>query len=194
MHIATPFKHHKQFLQLHLKIIHGSLCDTFLDLLPLVVIMASITLTVVITNIVIPSQTWAWLQQMLVIHNFLEKIFPLMVCMAIASYFADTHSVPVTHAIVASIVTFIFVQVFMHQGFSFEFGSWVSLYNINIILSPLVVVLCLRFILTPFGLDERTVSLDSSTLIAISSLLPMLLGVTAASLVLIVTTDAIMTH
>lgn len=186
MTIASTLKRQKRSLKRHLKIIHSSLCDAFLDLLPLIVIMASITLaSVVITQLTIANQTWPWLQQLLVVHSFLQKMFPLMVCVSIASYFAIAHSVRGTHAIVASIVTFTFVQVFIHQGFSFELDLWESLYNINIILSPLVVVLCLSFILIPFGLDERTVSLDSNTLIAVRSLLPMILAVTVASLILI---------
>ena len=184
METASSFK--QELMRLQLKKIHTSLCDAFLDLLPLVVIMASITLLAVVIDFTLPTQTWIWLQKLMAVHQFLDKIFPLLVCMSIASYFANAHRVRVTYAIVASIVTFTFVRFFTNQGFSFEFGSWGSLYSINVILSPLFVVLSLRFILTPFGLDERTVSLDSNTLIAIRNLFPMILGVALASLLLII--------
>ena len=183
MDIASAFKL-KQSLAVNFKIAHTALCDAFLDLLPLVVIMASITLLGVIINLVTPDQHWLWLQQLIIMHGFLEKIFPILVCMTIASYYATAYSVRVTHAIVGSLVTFAFVQVFIYQGFSVALTTWDSLYNINIILSPLAVIICLRFILTPFGLDERTVSLDSNTLIVVRSILPMLLGVGLASLLL----------
>ena len=183
MDIASAFKL-KQSLAVNFKIAHTALCDAFLDLLPLVVIMASITLLGVIINLVTPDQHWFWLQQLIIMHGFLEKIFPILVCMTIASYYATAYSVRVTHAIVGSLVTFAFVQVFIYQGFSVALTTWDSLYNINIILSPLAVIICLRFILTPFGLDERTVSLDSNTLIVVRSILPMLLGVGLASLLL----------
>ena len=183
MDIASAFKL-KQSLAVNFKIAHTALCDAFLDLLPLVVIMASITLLGVIINLVTPDQHWLWLQQLIIMHGFLEKIFPILVCMTIASYYATAYSVRVTHAIVGSLVTFAFVQVFIYQGFSVALATWDSLYNINIILSPLAVIICLRFILTPFGLDERTVSLDSNTLIVVRSILPMLLGVGLASLLL----------
>ena len=183
MDIASAFKL-QQSLAVNFKIAHTALCDAFLDLLPLVVIMASITLLGVIINLVTPDQHWLWLQQLIIMHGFLEKIFPILVCMTIASYYATAYSVRVTHAIVGSLVTFAFVQVFIYQGFSVALATWDSLYNINIILSPLAVIICLRFILTPFGLDERTVSLDSNTLIVVRSILPMLLGVGLASLLL----------
>ena len=183
MDLASAFKL-KQSLAVNFKIAHTALCDAFLDLLPLVVIMASITLLGVIINLVTPDQHWLWLQQLIIMHGFLEKIFPILVCMTIASYYATAYSVRVTHAIVGSLVTFAFVQVFIYQGFSVALTTWDSLYNINIILSPLAVIICLRFILTPFGLDERTVSLDSNTLIVVRSILPMLLGVGLASLLL----------
>ena len=183
MDLASSFKL-QQSLAINFKIAHTALCDAFLDLLPLVVIMASITLLSVIINLVTPNQHWLWLQQLIVMHGFLEKIFPILVCMTIASYYATAYSVRVTHAIVGSLVTFAFVQVFIYQGFSVALATWDSLYNINIILSPLAVIICLRFILTPFGLDERTVSLDSNTLIVVRSILPMLLGVGLASLLL----------
>ena len=183
MDLASSFKL-QQSLAINFKIAHTALCDAFLDLLPLVVIMASITLLSVIINLVTPNQHWFWLQQLIVMHGFLEKIFPILVCMTIASYYATAYSVRVTHAIVGSLVTFAFVQVFIYQGFSVALATWDSLYNINIILSPLAVIICLRFILTPFGLDERTVSLDSNTLIVVRSILPMLLGVGLASLLL----------
>ena len=183
MDLASAFKL-KQSLAVNFKIAHTALCDAFLDLLPLVVIMASITLLGVIINLVTPDQHWFWLQQLIIMHGFLEKIFPILVCMTIASYYATAYSVRVTHAIVGSLVTFAFVQVFIYQGFSVALATWDSLYNINIILSPLAVIICLRFILTPFGLDERTVSLDSNTLIVVRSILPMLLGVGLASLLL----------
>ena len=183
MDLASAFKL-KQSLAVNFKIAHTALCDAFLDLLPLVVIMASITLLGVIINLVTPDQHWLWLQQLIIMHGFLEKIFPILVCMTIASYYATAYSVRVTHAIVGSLVTFAFVQVFIYQGFSVALATWDSLYNINIILSPLAVIICLRFILTPFGLDERTVSLDSNTLIVVRSILPMLLGVGLASLLL----------
>ena len=183
MDIASAFKL-QQSLAVNFKIAHTALCDAFLDLLPLVVIMASITLLGVIINLVTPDQHWLWLQQLIIMHGFLEKIFPILVCMTIASYYATAYSVRVTHAIVGSLVTFAFVQVFIYQGFSVALTTWDSLYNINIILSPLAVIICLRFILTPFGLDERTVSLDSNTLIVVRSILPMLLGVGLASLLL----------
>jgi len=184
MDTASPVKQN-DFLRVHLKIAHSALCDAFLDLLPLVVIMASITLIRVIINLAIPHQEWAWLQQLNIMHVFLQKIFPILVCMSIASYFATAHSVRVTHAIVASLVTFTFIRVFTDQEFSFDQGPWDSLYNINIILSPLLVIICLRFILTLFGIDERTISLDSNTLVAVKNLLPMLLGVALASLLLV---------
>ena len=184
MDTASPVKQN-DFLRVHLKIAHSALCDAFLDLLPLVVIMASITLIRVIINLAIPHQEWAWLQQLNIMHVFLQKIFPILVCMSIASYFATAHSVRVTHAIVASLVTFTFIRVFTDQEFSFDQGLWDSLYNINIILSPLLVIICLRFILTLFGIDERTISLDSNTLVAVKNLLPMLLGVALASLLLV---------
>ena len=183
MDLASSFKL-QQSLAINFKIAHTALCDAFLDLLPLVVIMASITLLGVIINLVTPDQHWLWLQQLIIMHGFLEKIFPILVCMTIASYYATAYSVRVTHAIVGSLVTFAFVQVFIYQGFSVALTTWDSLYNINIILSPLAVIICLRFILTPFGLDERTVSLDSNTLIVVRSILPMLLGVGLASLLL----------
>ena len=183
MDLASSFKL-QQSLAINFKIAHTALCDAFLDLLPLVVIMASITLLGVIINLVTPDQHWLWLQQLIIMHGFLEKIFPILVCMTIASYYATAYSVRVTHAIVGSLVTFAFVQVFIYQGFSVALATWDSLYNINIILSPLAVIICLRFILTPFGLDERTVSLDSNTLIVVRSILPMLLGVGLASLLL----------
>ena len=183
MDLASAFKL-QQSLAVNFKIAHTALCDAFLDLLPLVVIMASITLLGVIINLVTPDQHWLWLQQLIIMHGFLEKIFPILVCMTIASYYATAYSVRVTHAIVGSLVTFAFVQVFIYQGFSVALTTWDSLYNINIILSPLAVIICLRFILTPFGLDERTVSLDSNTLIVVRSILPMLLGVGLASLLL----------
>tara|TARA_B110000902_G_scaffold3580_1_gene4072 strand:- start:2142 stop:4163 length:2022 start_codon:yes stop_codon:yes gene_type:complete len=183
MDLASAFKL-QQSLAANFKIAHTALCDAFLDLLPLVVIMASITLLGVIINLVTPDQHWLWLQQLIIMHGFLEKIFPILVCMTIASYYATAYSVRVTHAIVGSLVTFAFVQVFIYQGFSVALTTWDSLYNINIILSPLAVIICLRFILTPFGLDERTVSLDSNTLIVVRSILPMLLGVGLASLLL----------
>jgi EAL domain-containing protein (putative c-di-GMP-specific phosphodiesterase class I)/cellobiose-specific phosphotransferase system component IIC len=183
MDLASSFKL-QQSLAVNFKIAHTALCDAFLDLLPLVVIMASITLLGVIINLVTPDQHWLWLQQLIIMHGFLEKIFPILVCMTIASYYATAYSVRVTHAIVGSLVTFAFVQVFIYQGFSVALTTWDSLYNINIILSPLAVIICLRFILTPFGLDERTVSLDSNTLIVVRSILPMLLGVGLASLLL----------
>ena len=183
MDLASSFKL-QQSLAINFKIAHTALCDAFLDLLPLVVIMASITLLGVIINLVTPDQHWLWLQQLIIMHGFLEKIFPILVCMTIASYYATAYSVRVTHAIVGSLVTFALVQVFIYQGFSVALTTWDSLYNINIILSPLAVIICLRFILTPFGLDERTVSLDSNTLIVVRSILPMLLGVGLASLLL----------
>ncbi|MDO7555786.1 MAG: PTS transporter subunit EIIC, partial [Oceanospirillaceae bacterium] len=184
MDTASPVKQN-DFLRVHLKIAHSALCDAFLDLLPLVVIMASITLIRVIINLAIPHQEWVWLQQLNMMHVFLQKIFPILVSMSIASYFATAHSVRVTHAIVASLVTFTFIRVFTDQEFSFDQGPWDSLYNINIILSPLLVIICLRFILTLFGIDERTISLDSNTLVAVKNLLPMLLGVALASLLLV---------
>lgn len=184
MDTVSNFKQ-KKFLRVHLKIAHSALCEAFLDLLPLVVIMASITLLSAIISLAIPHQEWIWLQQINVMHGFLQRVFPILVCMSIASYFATAHSVRVTHAIIASLVTFAFIRVFTQQEFSFALGPSDSLYNINIILSPLVAIICLRFILTLFGLDERTISLDSNTLVAVRSLLPMLLGVTLASLLLV---------
>ena len=105
--------------------------------------------------------------------------------MSIASYFATALSVRLPLALLASLVTFTFIRVFTDQEFSFDQGPWDSLYNINIILSPLLVIICLRFILTLFGIDERTISLDSNTLVAVKNLLPMLLGVALASLLLV---------
>jgi EAL domain-containing protein (putative c-di-GMP-specific phosphodiesterase class I)/cellobiose-specific phosphotransferase system component IIC len=183
MDTASFFKLQRS-LVVNIKIAHTALCDAFLDLLPVVVIMASITLLSVIVNLVTPNQHWFWLQQLIAMHGFLEKIFPILVCMTIASYYATANSVRVTHAIAGSLVTFAFVQVFIHQGVGAASGTWDSLYNINIILSPLAVTICLRFILAPFGLDERTISLDSNTLVVVRSILPMLLGVALASLLL----------
>ena len=74
MDTASPVKQ-KDFLRVHLKITHSALCDAFLDLLPLVVIMASITLIRVIINLAIPHQEWVWLKQLNIMHVFLKNIF-----------------------------------------------------------------------------------------------------------------------
>lgn len=74
MDTASPVKQN-DFLRVHLKIAHSALCDAFLDLLPLVVIMASITLIRVIINLAIPHQEWAWLQQLNIMHVFCKKYF-----------------------------------------------------------------------------------------------------------------------
>ena len=181
MDSALSFTKQRQFMRVHLNIIHASLRDAFVDLLPLVLIMTSITFLVVMIQFILPNLIETWLQPLILIHSFLDKVFPLLVCISIASCLASAHSVRVIYAIIASIVTFIIVQVATAQEFSFAFDSWISLYNINIILSPLIAVLCLRFMLTPFGLDERTISLDSITLMAIKSTFPMLWGVVLAS-------------
>tara|TARA_B100000768_G_C11226975_1_gene353256 strand:- start:651 stop:1136 length:486 start_codon:yes stop_codon:yes gene_type:complete len=159
-------------LRAHLKIFPGALCDAFLDVLPLVVIMASIALFTAITKFFVPDQNWFWLQKLILVHDILGRIFPWLICVSIAYHFAKPHSVRATHAIVSSAATFIIVQVFTHQELGFEVGSWASQYNINIILNPLFVVICLRCILTPLKLNERTISLDSNTLAATRSLLP----------------------
>ena len=54
MDLASSFKL-QQSLAVNFKIAHTALCDAFLDLLPLVVIMASITLLGVIINLVTPD-------------------------------------------------------------------------------------------------------------------------------------------
>jgi len=174
------------FLRIHVKIMHIALCDAFLELLPLVVIMASITLCATGVEAIFETQNWGWVASLKQIHGLLWQLFPWFICMSVASHFAFCHSIRAPLAIIAATVTFIVVQLSTTQGLSSETNAWSAQYGINVILSPLVVIIILRLVLTPVGLDERTISIDSYTLTTIKAIVPMIISVALASGILVI--------
>lgn len=183
--VSWPLKKLYPFLRIHVKIMHIALCDAFLELLPLVVIMASITLCVTGIDVIFDNNNWLLVNSFKQVHSLLTQLFPWFICMSVASHFAVSHSVRAPQAIIAATVTFIIVQLSSSQGLSAETNVWSAQYGINVILSPLTVIIFLRLILTPLGLDERTVSIDSYTLSTIKAIVPIILAVGFASCVLV---------
>jgi len=55
---------------------HIALCDAFLELLPLVVIMASITLCATGVEVIFETGNWGWLASLKQIHGLLWQLFP----------------------------------------------------------------------------------------------------------------------